>query len=381
MGSTIKLLTTIVIIILVSCHSEHDNSLELSNSYAQFFRYSENNSGPDTLFIKEGWNRSQSTKTYILVSDSTEAIEESRIHSDNDNITIIKTPVRKVVCMSTSHISFLSALEEKNAIVAVSGSRYVSDSTIKMRIENNTVKDIGYESSVNYELLYSLEPDIVFIYGISGEDNQYINKIRESGITVVPVGDYLEHHPLGKAEYIKFFSYFFDKEDSADSLFGGICQRYYKATERVKEVTEKPLILLNAPLKETWYIPGEGNYMTRLINDAGGRVLLSKRGESHSYAHSIEKVVKEAYEADLWLNPNHYKSLEELSESSPMFKEFPLLKKGLVFNNIKRTTPGGGSDFWENGVLEPDIILNDLINIIHPIHGNKKELEYYKLLE
>lgn len=381
MSSLIKLLTIIAISLLVSCKERQINTLEKSNSYALFFSYNKNESGPDTLTINEGWDKNQITKTYLLVSDSTKATEESKIHSNNDNITVIKTPVTKVVCMSTSHISFLNALGETNSIVAISGSRYVSDSIIKRRVETDIVKDIGYESSVNYEILFSLNPDIVFIYGISGEDNQYINKIRESGITVVPVGDYLEHHPLGKAEYLKFFSYFYNKENIADSIFSGICKRYYKATERVRDITDNPLILLNAPLKETWYIPGEDNYMTRLINDAGGSVLYSKKGDSHSYAHSIEMVIKEAYKADLWLNPNHYKSLKELSNSNPMFRDFPLIKKGIVYNNIKRTTSGGGSDFWENGVIEPDVILNDLINIIHPQRGNKKELEYYKLLE
>lgn len=381
MSSTIKLFITIAVALVVSCRAEHKKTLNTTNDYALYFSYAQSKSGPDTLKIKEGWNRDKKTDIYLLVSDSTKYVEKSTNHNNDNNITIIKTPVKKVVCMSTSHISFLSALKETNSIVAVSGARYVSDSTVRASIKNNDIKDIGYEASVNYEMLYNLNPDVVFIYGISGEDNQYIDKIRESGIPVVPVGDYLEHHPLGKAEYLKFFGYFFDKQKSADSLFSAICQRYLEAANKVKDIKKRPLILLNAPLKETWYIPGEDNYMTRLINDAGGKVLLSKKGESHSYAHSIETVIKESYKADLWLNPNNYRSIDELLDSNPMFRELPVIKKGLVFNNIKRTTPGGGSDFWESGVIEPDVILNDLINIIHPEYGNKKELEYYKLLE
>ncbi|MGE4414407.1 MAG: hypothetical protein EOM16_00545 [Bacteroidia bacterium] len=347
-----------------------------SNDYATYFQLEELENGYRILSVNENWSGNKITKSFLLQSKGTKSTGNIP-----DHIQIIQTPVKKVVCMSTSHIAYLSLLGEVESLKAISGAQYVSDSLVASKIKNNQILDIGFESSLNYEMLMQIDPDIVFTYGISGENNQYIKKIIDAGINVVVVGDYMEGDPLGKLEYLKFFGAFFDKKEIADSLYKTISNRYSEAQQRVADIKEKPVILLNAPWKDVWYIPGKNNYMSHLIEDAAGEVLLSKPGDIHSYAHSLENVVTMAYEADLWLNPNFYQTLDQLMQSNPLFKELPVLKRGKVFNNIKRDTPGGGSDFWESGVVRPDVILNDLINIIHPECGNKKELVYYKLLE
>ena len=43
------------------------------------------------------------------------------------------------------------------------------------------------------------------------------------------------------------------------------------------------------------------------------------------------------------------------------------MRKGRIYNNNKIITPDGGSDFWESGVLNPDIILQDLMIILHEL--------------
>jgi iron complex transport system substrate-binding protein len=37
-----------------------------------------------------------------------------------------------------------------------------------------------------------------------------------------------------------------------------------------------------------------------------------------------------------------------------------------VYNNNRRTTPNGGNDYYESAVVNPDIILRDLVKIFHP---------------
>jgi iron complex transport system substrate-binding protein len=53
----------------------------------------------------------------------------------------------------------------------------------------------------------------------------------------------------------------------------------------------------------------------------------------------------------------------------------------MIFNNILRNTPEGGSDFWETGVVEPDAILRDLIKIFHPELDTGWNLKYYMQLK
>lgn len=59
-----------------------------------------------------------------------------------------------------------------------------------------------------------------------------------------------------------------------------------------------------------------------------------------------------------------------------LFPKFGPLADGLpIYNNTLRTTPEGGNDFWESGAVRPDLILEDLRNIIS---GNQPDsLNYY----
>jgi iron complex transport system substrate-binding protein len=317
--------------------------------------------------------------------------------SDTLNTVVIKSPrttdnyykgsfppdhtPERVVCMSTSHIAYMSALGLTGKIVGVSGGKYVSDRNIISKIASGEIADIGYEGSLNYELLIKLNPDLIFTYGIEGENNIYIEKLRNMGFQVIVLGDYLENHPLGKLEYLKLFGAVFNCSDKADSIYDSVKDRYMKLRASMAKTASRPKVLLNAPWKNVWYIPGRENYMSVLIMDAGGDPLLSKKGESGSHPYNIEDVYREALSADLWLNPNNYRSLNEIINENSIFRRLPVLKEGLVFNNTLRDTPNGGSDFWERGVIEPDVILKDLISIIHPEQSDKNyKRVYYKEL-
>lgn len=371
--------TTIIILLtfLNSCKiadkSEQKERGNQRNEYALNFNIQEHKDGYKILSVIENWSGKEVIYDYALISDS------SDITSYTNNY-VIEIPPKRIVCMSTSHIAYITSLGMEESIIAVSGVNYISDSLINEHIKSGKIKDIGYESSLNYETLISLNPDVVFTYGITGENNIYIEKIKSLGIKVIAVGDYMENHPLGKAEYLKFFGAIFNCSDKADSTFESIKKDYSNIKTKALKSGEKVKVLLNAPWKDVWYIPGNDSYMSRLINDAGGIVLGSKGGEFYSYPNSVEEVFKLSYEADFWLNPNNYNTLEELKRSNPLFSKIEILKSGRVFNNTKRNTPTGGSDFWERGVVEPHIILKDLITIFNSKDSIPDNLKYYKIL-
>lgn len=329
----------------------------LGNDYAKFFTYSDSSDKFDFQIV-ESWSSSGENVTRYSIDTA---------HS----------PIKRAVCMSTSHIAYMAALGLEDKIVGVSGRQYISNKKILEKMDRGEILDIGYEGSLNYEYLLRLKPDVVFTYGITGENNVYITKIKELGINVIALSDYLEDHPLGKLEYLKLFGRMFNCSNRSDSLYNAIKERYISIRTIAQGVGNRPKVLLNAPWKEIWYIPGQENYMSVLIDDAGGDPILSKPAESKSASYSLEEVYKQSITADYWLNPNNYSSIEELKNSNPLFKNIPSLKSGKVYNNIKRETVQGGSDFWETGVIEPDVILNDLISILHPELKSSHELVYY----
>ncbi len=375
MKSTFKYIFLVPLFLSLQNCKNHDSipeSYNVKNEYALYFNIEQKENNCTRLQINENWNGENRLTAYNL-TDRDKSVESK---SDIDEIAV---PLKRVVCMSTSHISYINALGKGNTIVAISGAQYVSDPSINEAIKKGDIVDIGFESSINYELLLSLAPDLLFTYGISGENNTYIDKIRDLGIKVIVLGDYMEEHPLGKLEYLKLFGKLYGEDQLADSLYSAISHKYIAKRDSVSNIKIRPKVLVNAPWKDIWYIPGEKSYMNYLINDAGGEILLCKEGRSNP--HNIEEVFIAASKADCWINPNFYTSLKELSSSNPLFSKLSILSKGRVYNNTKRNTDRGGSDFWERGVIEPDIILNDLIKILHPVNGDGGDLKYYIKLE
>lgn len=281
----------------------------------------------------------------------------------------VTEPVRSIVCMSSSYIGFLDALGCDSVATAVSGLAYVSDPDVRAH-----AVDVGYDAALDYETILKLRPDLVLTYAVSAAEPPYLQKLRDLGIRTAVIHEHLESHPLARAEYIKFFGYLTGRAALADSLFADIRDRYLSL---VQETDAPKKVLVNIPYADQWYIPGGDNYMTRLIQDAGGVVLGAVPGRFESSVISVEKAFELAQEADCWLNPGWCATKAQLRSVHPLFADFPVLGKS-VWNNTKQSTPGGGNAFWETGPARPDVILQDLRAIFD---GTEVPGYYYFQLE
>ncbi len=293
---------------------------------------------------------------------------------------IIRVPVQKVVCLSTTHIAFLDALGESQALKAVSGSKYIYNPALRARIDKGDLPDVGYESSLDFELLIRIKPDIVFIYNINGAVSPAVNKLKQYNIPLVQINEYLESSVLGQAEWIKFFAPFFEKERIAETVFSQTEKKYLQLKKIADTLTNKPKILVNMPWKGTWYIPGGKSNMAQLIKDAGGDYIWKDTEEQHTHALNIEDVYLKARNADIWINPGQANSIESLIASDKRLKQFKPVSIKQIFNRNKRLNEYGGNDYMESGVVRPDIILNDLMQIFHSTDVSQDSLYYYTKL-
>lgn len=350
---------------------------ELSGQYAEFFHVKDCNGRIKELSIRNIWDEKLKYDKYILVPrDCTEIL------SANPNA--LPYPIKSVVCMSSSHVAYLTALDETECIKAISGTRFIYNRDVLKLIKDEKIVDIGSETSPNYERIMALKPDMVITYAIGASDNSHINILKKLGIKVLTIGDYLENSPLGKMEYLKLFGHLTDKTHIADSLFKAKCTEYNSIKEKLAECmkgSSPTRVLINMPYKGAWYIPGERSYISQLVKDAGGVVLGAKPGENKSEQYGFEYIYSLALQSEIWLHPNAINTLEELAAENAMFKNITPFKTGKVYNNNFRCTPDMGSDFWETGVVEPHIILQDLAAILHPEIFPGKEFKYYHKLK
>jgi len=296
-----------------------------------------------------------------------------------DSSMVVFVPLRKIICMSTTHIAMISALGEENTISGVSGTGYIYSDTLIKNVEKGLIADVGYEANLNNELILKISPDLIMMYGIGSESVSYVNKIEELGMKVIFNADYLETDPLGKAEWIKLFGALYCKESLADSIFNSETEAYSKLKLYIKEnASFRPKVLLGLPYKDTWYISPGNSFISKLISDAGGDYIWSNTISSASMPYGIENVYIGALGADYWLNIGSVKTKAEISIVDQRLSELPCFKKGNLYNNINRITISGGNDYWETGTVNPNLILKDLASILHPELFSDRKLFFYR---
>jgi len=362
----------IFVSVIAGCSAPVKNSTGplSSNHYARGFSI-EKNRGFTKLTVFNPWERAKNISfDYYLVN------KNSVVPDSIKDKKIIKTPLERVICLSTTHLAFLGALNETSAVTGISGDQYVSDLKIREKIRLGEVADVGYGQNLNYELIIKLDPELIMVYGIGSEVTGYTQKLEELGIPVVMMAEYLEETPLGKAEWVIFAGELFEKGSQACEYFLKIEEQYTKMKNMAAGKKTKPKVMVGSPYKDAWWVPGGQSYMANLIADAGGHYLGRENPSHESYVISFENALAWSNEADFWINTGSMASKNELISYDERFQKFKVFNQGKIYNNIKRVSPAGGNDFWESGTVNPQEILHDLICIFHP-GLTDGELNYY----
>ncbi len=362
----------LLVFILNGCMYTQNQSKEKNNSnhFAQGFRI-EQLGAIKKLTVFNPWEKARNIEVDYYLLPGNVAVPDS-LSGKN----IIRTPVKRIICMSTSHLGFIGVLNESQSVVGVSGADYVSNADILQNISKGKVVDVGYGQNLNYELILSQHPDLVMLYGVGSEVTAHVKKLEELGIQVIMNAEYLEETPLGKAEWIKFVGALYEKENEAELFFTGIENDYISLKAKVENSKKKPKVLVGSPYKDSWWIPGGNSYMANLIKDAGGDYI-GKNNDSHeSYVISFENALAFGNEADVWINMGLLATKKDIIATDQRFENFKVLKQGRLFNNNNKMSPNGGNDFWESGTVYPNLILRDLISVFYPgtIEG---EMVYY----
>ena len=324
------------------------------------------------LTVRNPWQGADSVTTRLFIARNGEEAP------DGFDGQVIKNDARRIVAMSSTHIAMLDAIGEVGRIVGGSALDYISNPYIQAH--RDKIGDVGYEGNVNYELLMSLRPGIVLLYGVNGA-NPMERKLCELGVPYLYVGDYLEESPLGKAEWLVALAEVTGNRRKGVETFAGIPARYNALKQLVAEkASGTPKVMLNAPYGSSWFMPPAESYFVRLLTDAGGDYLYKANTGNSSRPIDMEEAYMLTSQADVWLNAGNATALNELKATCPRMAATGCVANGMVFNNTRRMNDAGGNDFYESAIVNPDILLRDLVRIFHP-DLVQNELVYYKQLK
>lgn len=314
------------------------------------------------------------TFTYVLVQCGTPT------PTGFDDALVIETPIDSIVSMSTTYVAQLDRLGLLQSVVGLDSGDFVSNATLRPRIDSGDVQAIGFGPTVNVELLLTLDPDLVMTYAIGFPDSDTHPTLLAAGIPTVLNSDWVETTPLGRAEWLKFTALFYNQEATANQVFDDIAIRYNEAVALAATAETQPVVFANTPFQGTWYMPGGGSYLARLLADANATYPWADTPDTGSLFLAIESVFADAQDADVWINIEYAASLSDLEATDSRFAEFRAFQEGNVWSNARRQTPYG-NDFYETGAVDPHEILLDLIAILHPELLPDRPLKYYQLLQ
>lgn len=375
--SPILILTWLCLLFLASCISNKKTSLEAFNQdvyapeYAAGFKILGADNAQSTLIqVFNPWQGAKDVEMSYFVSRNGEQAPAGFTGPT------IPAGAKRIVCMSSSYIAMLDALDQVDRIVAVSGINYVSNPYVLAH--KDAIKDMGPE--MNYELLLGLKPDVVLLYGIGDAQTAVTDKLKELSIPYMYVGEYLEESPLGKAEWMVALSELTDSREKGIEVFSEIPKRYQALKALTASVKQRPTVMFNTPWNDSWVMPSTKSYMAQLVTDAGADYIYKENTSNSSAPIGLETAYGLIQKADYWINVGMASTLDELEAVNPKFTDAKSVREKTVYNNNLRLTATGGNDYWESAVMRPDVVLRDLIHVFHP-ELVSDSLYYYRHLE
>jgi iron complex transport system substrate-binding protein len=310
-----KNLSLLILIILFFGCSPDKQASEISTpssvTYAKGFKVS---SLPNAKLVEVPYPFQGATSgyKYLLVPKGEE------VPAHDADTKVITVPIESIVCTSTTHIPLLDYLDATDKLVGFPTMDYISSEKMRARIDAGKIQELGTDKGMNIEQLAVLKPSLVMGYTMTGDYGQF-KKMEELGIPVVINAEYLEEHPLGRAEWIKFMALFLGKEKEADEVFRMIEKNYLTTKALAEKVTEKPTILSGVVYSDAWFMPGGQNYAAKLFNDAGCEYLWSSDSTKGFLQLSFESVYERAHGADFWIGVGSFTTLEEMKNADERY--------------------------------------------------------------
>ena len=98
-------------------------------------------------------------------------------------------------------------------------------------------------------------------------------------------------------------------------------------------------------------------------------------------ALSFETVIEKAENVDFWIGPAQFTTFKEMTESNPNYAHFKALKDKNIYSFSSKKGKTGGILYYELASNRPDLILKDLIKILHPELLLEYELSIFEKLK
>lgn len=286
--------------------------------------------------------------------------------------TVIRVPLQRAAILSGVHAAAISELGAGRAVVGLCDADYLCTPALRQAVAQGRWTDFGSSMRPNVERMVQAKVDAVLL---SPFENAGYGALETFRAPLIPLADYMETTPLGRAAWIRLLGLLFGKEEQANQLFRATAHAYDSLRKAASRAGSRPTLLVDQMAGGTWYVPAGDSYLGAMYADAALVYPFSSHSGGGSVTRTFESVYAAAQGADFWLikygaeSPLTYTAL---GAAYPPYRTLRPFARRRVYGCNTLCVP-----YYEEVPFHPDRLLRDLIYIAHPRILPNHRLRYY----
>ena len=208
------------------------------------------------------------------------------------------------------------------------------------RMDRGDISYVGKYSSPDYEMLVSSGCELAIESTMIYHKPKVKEQLERLGIPVFVERSSYEQHPLGRLEWIRLYGILLGKEAEADAFFAEKCAQFDKLQDASNNVDKPSVAVFYVSSNGYVNVRKPGDYVSKMIELAGGSYALSDLKLEEDNALSTVNVNWEdfymyAKDADVLIyNSTIYGELEtvqDLLKQNELFADFKAVREGNVW--------------------------------------------------
>jgi iron complex transport system substrate-binding protein len=276
----------------------------------------------------------------------------------------VSIPYNRIACGSTTHLGLFASIGQLARIKATAYAHLVKDPEITKFIDHGLIANLSSSDDLDKEILFSVKPDLLLTVPFSPVNPELLG---QSGITCLPISEYLEEDPLGRAEWIRLIGFLCGQMETGDTVFKTIETNYLalrnEITIKTGEKPEPSVVFLSHEGGE-WFAPPSNSAISRIIDDAGARYFFNNIQANSNIRLSAEELISQRNDIDWWgalIYSGPPVSRKMIEQNLPDVEALQRIGEDHLFycNSAQ-------SDYFGRAMLEPDVLLAELTAIFHP---------------
>jgi iron complex transport system substrate-binding protein len=297
--------------------------------------------------------------TYVLVSAGSETPSASLFPDETRFFTV---PFRRYALDSTTQAIHAEVLGELDSLVAYGSSSTPTSPCFQRRRSSYASIEswFGANETRRSQQIGSLNLDAQFSWP------------RLPHPKTISVPDTSDPSVLGRAEWLKFWSLWFNKEDIANRVFEGIVDRWECHQGAVRSLlsrssTRSPRVAwISHTSSSVTFI--QTDFIVDYLRAAGADVAVQSSLQPNVVSISNALVLLKDF--DIVIDDGgRFTSFSLLLSHLGLTQgslEYPWIQNRQVWTHDALQAPDGSTAWFESHLVEPDVMLEDLISIFYP---------------